>query len=111
MRNFQQAWAHGKHALTQEHGNASLRIGLTAKKKFYLRRARDEYSKALQAIAGLTSPEGLRMRALVHSNRAQTSLLLGNNREALTEATIALRLDPGLVKVRPVSVLVRVGTL
>ena len=75
-------------------GNEALQRGTQLKRTFFLREALSAYSDAISA-----KPQDSKLLAILHSNRAQAHLVLGNNRSALDDSTSALRHDPGLLKV------------
>ncbi|KXZ56097.1 hypothetical protein GPECTOR_2g979 [Gonium pectorale] len=79
-------------------GNNKLRLALsdkadTAARRTLLREVVECYSKGL----GVQAPD-TQLTAVLHANRAQAHLLLGNWRRALDDAMAAKRLDPGNIK-------------
>ena len=78
----------------QGQGNDALKRGMQLKKKFYLREAVGLYTKGLDM--GCALPQLLSM---LHSNRAQAHIMLGNWRNALQDSQRAVQLDAHNLKV------------
>ena len=82
----------------QGQGNDALKRGLQLKNKFYLREALSMYTKGLEA--GSTQHALL---SVLHSNRAQAHLLLGNYRSALKDSQQAAHFNASNLKVHALS--------
>ena len=67
------------------------------RKKYFIQEAVTNYTQGLAV-----SPGDLGLRSLLHSNRAQAHLKLGNNRKALEDGLAAIKLDGTAVKVSQV---------
>lgn len=68
-------------------GNEALKF---KKNKIYIRMAVQHYTLALQEPI-----QNMSLRSILHSNRAQAALFLGNFRQALMDSEESVRLNPG----------------
>ena len=71
-------------------GNSALKF---KQNKAYLRKAVQQYTLAL-----LENVENKELLSVLHSNRAQAALLLGNHRKALIDSEMAIKINPGNLK-------------
>jgi hypothetical protein len=78
----------------QRQGNDALKQGLAIRKKFYLRKAVDHYTAGI--AVGISDAA---LNSVLHANRAQAELKLGNSRNAMRDALRAVQLDPDNMKV------------
>lgn len=78
----------------QRQGNDALKQGLAIRKKFYLRKAVEHYTAGI----GVGVDDG-QLNSVLHANRAQAELKLGNSRNAMCDALRAVQLDPDNMKV------------
>ena len=78
----------------QGQGNDALKRGMQLKKKFYLREAVELYTKGLDMGSALPH-----LLSVLHCNRAQAHIMLGNWRNALQDSQRAVQLDAHNLKV------------
>ena len=78
----------------QTHGNEALKRGVQLRKKFFVLEAVACYTRGLEV-----QPRSPALLAVLHSNRAQAHLKLGNNRRALEDGMAAVQHDPTATKV------------
>ena len=71
----------------KEEGNKALKFKIN---KVYIRKAVQHYTLALQEPI-----QNISMKSILHSNRAQAELNLGNFRKALMDSEESIRLNPG----------------
>ena len=78
----------------QRQGNDALKQGLAIRKKFYLRKAVEHYTAGI--AVGVSDAA---LNSVLHANRAQAEIKLGNSRNAMRDALRAVQLDPENMKV------------
>lgn len=84
----------------QRQGNDALKQGLAIRKKFYLRKAVEHYTAGI--AVGVSDAA---LNSVLHANRAQAEIKLGNSRNAMRDALRAVQLDPENMKVGLAAVL------
>ena len=79
--------------MVQSQGNDAYKRGVQLRKKYFILEAVECYSRGLEV-----PPESTSLKSMLHSNRAQAHLKLSNNRKALEDSLVAIKLDQSASK-------------